>query len=160
MIELRLRSQRIEGSPLAWDDRTVHLLGRDGRLWEFHPDEATDFRKSSGRFRSYGVSELRAVLLRELGRGYEVSGTSHYLVAHPRALFDRDFERAVVDPANPEILGAHLPCAAAEIPLRSSEPWLAEPAVETSLRALEDAGELLQSERGSEPALPSHRPRD
>jgi DEAD/DEAH box helicase domain-containing protein len=81
-----------------------------------------------------------------------------YLVHHPRALFDRDFERAVVDPGNAEILAGHLPCAAAETPLRSGEPWLEEPAVRESIRALEDSGELLRSERGSEWFASRRRP--
>ena len=84
MLELTLRGRKIEGRPLAWNTWQVHLLGRDGRLWSFAPKEAEDFRKTSNRFRSYSTSELRATLLRELGGGFEVSGTSHYLVAHPR----------------------------------------------------------------------------
>jgi len=84
MLELTLRGRQIEGMPLAWNAREVNLLGRDGRLWQFAPEEAEDFRKTSNRFQSYSTSELRAMLLRELGADYEVSGTSHYLVAHPR----------------------------------------------------------------------------
>ena len=84
MLELTLDGRKIEGTPLAWNSREVHLLGRDGRLWTFAPEKAEDFRKTSSRFRAYSVSELRAELLRELGRGFEVSGTGHYLVAHPR----------------------------------------------------------------------------
>jgi hypothetical protein len=38
-------------------------------------------------------SEFRAALLAELGRDYEVSGTGHYLVAHPRGEGDRWAER-------------------------------------------------------------------
>jgi hypothetical protein len=84
MLELELDGRKIEGAPLAWDREEVHLLGRDGRLWHFAPSEAKDYRKTSNRFQSYSTSELRAMLLRELGGGYEVSGTGHYLVAHPR----------------------------------------------------------------------------
>lgn len=93
MIELVLRGQKIEGTPLAWNETAVHLLGRDGRLWQFRPEEATSFRQSSGRFRSYGPSEFRASLLRELGEQYEVSGTGHYLVAHPQGAGDKWAER-------------------------------------------------------------------
>jgi hypothetical protein len=93
MVALELHGERIEGMPLAWDADAVHLLGRDGRLWSFDPDEATNFRKTSNRFRSYSVSELRATLLRELGKAFEVTGTSHYLVAHPRGQRDRWAER-------------------------------------------------------------------
>lgn len=84
MVQLTLDGQRIEGAPLAWSDSRVCLLGRDGRLWAFAPEGAADFRKTSSRFRPYSTSELRATLLRELGNKYEVSGTGHYLVAHPR----------------------------------------------------------------------------
>lgn len=93
MLALRLGEEQVEGRPLAWDAATVYLLGRDGRLWQFAPGEATDFRKTSSRFQSYSVSKLRAMLLRELGQAYEVSGTSHYLVAHPRGQRQRWAER-------------------------------------------------------------------
>ena len=89
MVELTLDGQKVEGTPLAWDTRSVQLLGRDGRLWQFSPDDASDFRKTSDRFRSYTISELRAALLRELGRQFDVSGTTNYLVAHPRGQRDR-----------------------------------------------------------------------
>ncbi len=44
-----------------------------------------------------------------------------YLVAHPDMLFDGAFERAVLDPWNPAVAGAHLVCAAAEEPLTAAE---------------------------------------
>ncbi len=83
MIALSLDGRSIEGAPLQWDRQEVHLLGRDGWLWSFNPREARDPRKTGDRFRSYTISELRGELLRELGGRFEVSGTSHYLVAHP-----------------------------------------------------------------------------
>lgn len=93
MVKLMLGGEEVEGTPLAWNARQVHLLGRDGRLWRFAPDRATNFRQSSSRFRSYSTSELRALLLRDLGKGFEVSGTSHYLVAHPRGGRDKWAQR-------------------------------------------------------------------
>ena len=93
MLELTLRGEKLEGKPISWNESVVYLLGRDGRLWDFHPSEAVDFRKMPNRFRSYLPSELRARLLRELGKEYEVSGTSHYLVAHPRGQRDRWAQR-------------------------------------------------------------------
>jgi hypothetical protein len=88
MLELKLDNQRIEGTPLTWNTWQVHLLGRDGKLWSFAPDDAADYRKTSNRFSPYSPSELRATLLRELGSGFEVSGTGHYMVAHPRGQRD------------------------------------------------------------------------
>jgi DEAD/DEAH box helicase domain-containing protein len=73
-----------------------------------------------------------------------------YLVSHPRVFFDQGFEHAVLDPDNPEVTGAHLPCAAAEIPLRAKEPWLSTDSIRTSLERLELAGTLLRSETGNE----------
>ncbi len=93
MIELTLGSQRVEGSPVEWNASVVHLMGRDGRLWEFAPDAAANFKKTSSSFRPYSVSELRAALLRELGEQYDVSGTGHYVIAHPKGQRDRWAER-------------------------------------------------------------------
>ncbi len=93
MVELTLKGRKLEGVPLSWNDQEVHLLGRDGRLWQFDPEQASDFRKTSAHFRGYSPSEFRAALLRELGGGYEVSGTGHYLIAHPRDQRDKWAER-------------------------------------------------------------------
>jgi hypothetical protein len=93
MIELTIKGQKVEGVPIRWSQQEVHLLGRDGRLWQFDPEGVSDFKKTSDHFRSYSPSEFRAVLLRELGSGYEVSGTGHYLIAHPRDQRDKWAER-------------------------------------------------------------------
>jgi hypothetical protein len=93
MVEVTLEGRRVEGIPLDWNRQQVHLLGRDGRLWQFDPQQAADFKKTADHFRSYSPSEFRAALLRELGDGYEVSGTGHYLVAHPAGQGDRWAER-------------------------------------------------------------------
>lgn len=93
MVELTLSGHKVEGTPLAWDEKEVHLLGRDGRLWEFKPDAAENFRQTADQFRCYSISELRAELLRELGNAFEVSGTEHYLIVHPRGQRDLWAER-------------------------------------------------------------------
>jgi hypothetical protein len=74
----------LEGMPLAWTSSQVFLLARDGWLWEFAPGQATKFRKTSSSFASYSAAEIRAQLERELSGRLEVTGTGHYLVAHPR----------------------------------------------------------------------------
>lgn len=75
--------QRIEGKPLAWSKQQVMLLARDGRLWDFAPNESRNFRKVSSTFSSYTASEMRASLERELRGKLVITGTGHYLVAHP-----------------------------------------------------------------------------
>lgn len=84
MIEVTVDGQTFEGRPLAWDTREVHLLGRDGRLWSFDPEKVTKFKQTAQRFKPYSPSEIRAMLLRELGSSFEVTGTSHYMIAHPK----------------------------------------------------------------------------
>ena len=93
MIELSFHGQKIEGAPLSWNENTVHLLGRDGRLWDIEPDSVKDFKQTADHFRPYSPSEIRSMLLGELGKDYEVSGTSHYLVAHPKGQSDKWAER-------------------------------------------------------------------
>jgi hypothetical protein len=76
--------QEVEGMPLGWSRQHVFLLARDGRLWDFAPNKAERFRKTSSYFSSYSATEIRAGLERELARKLQVTGTGHYLVAHPQ----------------------------------------------------------------------------
>ena len=89
MIEVTLDGRAIEGRPLVWDEHQVFLLGRDGRLHTFDPEKATEFKKTAQRFIPYSPSKIRAMLLRELGSGFEVTGTSHYMVAHRKGQHDK-----------------------------------------------------------------------
>ncbi len=73
-----------------------------------------------------------------------------FLVAHPEQLLGRAFEHAVVDPHNADVLAAHLPCAAAEVPLRAEEPALEAKAVRDAVARAEERGELLRSASGRE----------
>ena len=82
-FELELHGKRIEGMPLNWSPNEISLLGRDGRLWSFAPGEAANYRQSSSSFQSYPSSVLRSRLAQDLGKGFEVTSTGHYLVAHP-----------------------------------------------------------------------------
>jgi DEAD/DEAH box helicase domain-containing protein len=73
-----------------------------------------------------------------------------FFLEHPRALIDRPCEDAVLDRTNPEIVAAHLPCAAAELPLRSDEAWLQEPRLDAGLARCLREGSLLESAAGGE----------
>ncbi len=81
-----------------------------------------------------------------------------YLASHPEMLFEREFEHAVVDPRNEELLAGHLPCAAAEVPLREGEPWLEEPRMPERIARLEEDGTLLRSATGREWFTARRRP--
>lgn len=93
MLQLTVKGERIEGRPLSWNTDLVRVLGRDGHLWEFNPVQAADYRRTADRFEGYSFSQLRASLLRELGKGFDVSGTGHYLVAHPAGQRDQWAQR-------------------------------------------------------------------
>jgi hypothetical protein len=83
MIEATVHGRYVEGAPLSWSDERVWLLARDGRLWDFAPEEATKFRKTASYFSPYSARELAALLQLELGQRFEVTATAHYLVCHP-----------------------------------------------------------------------------
>jgi hypothetical protein len=81
-LRTEIRGTLVEGMPLFWSKQQVLLLGRDGRLWDFAPGAARNFRKESSGFRSYSPAEIRALLEREFAGQLDVTSTNHYLVAH------------------------------------------------------------------------------
>jgi hypothetical protein len=83
MIETLVRGTALEGAPLSWSDQRVVLLGRDGQLWDFSPDDAENYRKSTSYFVPYTQQEMQQRLELEFHNGMEVTPTSHYLVVHP-----------------------------------------------------------------------------
>ena len=73
-----------------------------------------------------------------------------YFMRHPQDFFQRPFEAAVVDPNNPEVVDAHLPCAAAEIPLNGSDDLYSNGGLLASRTpVLEASGSLLRSAEGN-----------
>lgn len=93
MIRVRLAGGAFEGKPLSWSSSAVFLLSRDGQVLKFRPTEARDFQKSSPRFYSYPHHEMRPQLYTEFGRDFDVTGTGHYLVVHPRGKRDQWAQR-------------------------------------------------------------------
>ena len=83
-MDALVRGLRVQGTPLAWSNEKVVLLGRDGALIEFAPGEAQDYHKTGDNFAPYSHSVLRGMLGTEFGPKYEVTGTGHFLVVHPK----------------------------------------------------------------------------
>lgn len=83
LFRLTIQGQQQEGTPLVFNERQVFFLTRSGRVLEFAPQEATEFTQLTGTFRSFTVAEVRGQLLREFGKGFEVSGGGRFLVVHP-----------------------------------------------------------------------------
>ena len=78
----------------------------------------------------------------------QADALDQYVIHHPQDFLQSGYEVAVVDPHNPEILKAHLPCAAAEIPITEEE---LQGESEQVLKLVHDfamKGELRQSADG------------
>lgn len=71
-----------------------------------------------------------------------------YFMRHPAEFMKREPEAAVVNPYNPDILSKHLICAAAELPLKPDEPFMAHETVQKTASDLEVKGKLLRSQDG------------
>ncbi|MFQ5612890.1 MAG: DEAD/DEAH box helicase [Anaerolineae bacterium] len=65
-----------------------------------------------------------------------------YFMRHPRQLFDRSHEHALIDPGNIYILEQHLPCAAYELPLRPDDETCFGESFIPAMVALEKKGLL------------------
>jgi len=84
MFRATVDGETFEGKPLAWTDYEMHLLGRDGRLYDFNPQDAKNARKTAPNFVGYSVPEMRRTLEREFGTGFDITTTQHYIVLEPR----------------------------------------------------------------------------
>ena len=71
-----------------------------------------------------------------------------YFIKHPLSFFDQSFEAAVIDPDNAHVVRAHLPCAAAEIPLTEDDAEFWPDDLRDDLDFLEANGELSRTSEG------------
>jgi len=71
-----------------------------------------------------------------------------YFMKHPADLFERTFEAAIVDPNNPNVVEAHLPCAAAETPLTLRDQTFWPEDLQARLESLEKSGALVRTAEG------------
>ncbi len=74
-----------------------------------------------------------------------------YFMKHPDDFFDRSYEAAILDPHNPYVIEAHLPCAAAEKPLTVDDERFWSKNFSVCLENLERQGALHRTAEG-EPA--------
>lgn len=71
-----------------------------------------------------------------------------YFLSHPDELLHREYEPALVNQANEDILRGHLPAAAAEIPLMRNDPYIDVDAHLHVIGSLEKEGLLVKSASG------------
>jgi DEAD/DEAH box helicase domain-containing protein len=73
-----------------------------------------------------------------------------YFMRHPEIFLKQAPETAVVNPYNAEILLRHIICAAAELPLKTDEPFASDEHVRKAIQTLEENNALLASGDGTE----------
>lgn len=92
----------------------VDIAGLDAVVLAGYPGTLASFWQQAGRAGRSGDSALVVFVARD-------DPLDTYLVHHPAALLERPVETAVLDPANPYVLGPQLACAVAELPLTVPE---------------------------------------
>jgi DEAD/DEAH box helicase domain-containing protein len=80
-----------------------------------------------------------------------------YFMKHPEDFFGRAYEAAVLDPHNPYVIEAHLPCAADEIPITLADEQFWSTNLVQHLEALEKAGALYRTVDGQPAWLSTKR---
>ncbi len=71
-----------------------------------------------------------------------------YFMRHPADFFERSFEAAILDPNNPYVVEAHLPCAAAEAPITLDDEVFWPRGLPSHLKSLETQGILNRTVEG------------
>ena len=80
LIELQVGKEKYQGKVFAHDDKSFWLLGQDGQLRQLATERVKEFRQLSPQFSGWNATIVRDQLVRELGRGFDVAATRHYLV--------------------------------------------------------------------------------
>lgn len=107
-----------------------------------YPGSIVATRQRAGRVGRSGQPSAVVLLAGE-------DALDQYLLRHPEVILDHPPEPAVVNPENPNIIGKHLICAAAELPLDREESWMQRPEIAWKAAELEKQGELLRAEDGN-----------
>ncbi len=92
----------------------VDVAGLDAVVLSGWPGTVASVWQQAGRAGRAGQGALAVFVARD-------DPLDTYLVHHPEAIFGRPVETTVLDPSNPYVLGPHLCCAAAELPLTEDD---------------------------------------
>ncbi len=113
----------------------IDVSGLDAAVINTFPGTIASLRQQAGR-----AGRAREDSLAVLVAGQDA--LDQYYMTHPADLFAREPEAAVINPDNPQVLAAHLGCAAHELPLVPEDRrWFGE-GTEEAATGLAAAGDL------------------
>jgi DEAD/DEAH box helicase domain-containing protein len=92
----------------------IDIGGLDAAVLTGYPGTRASMWQQAGRAGRRTTGSLAVLVAQD-------DPLDQYLVEHPEQLFDEPPEAAVIDPANPYVVGPHLRCAAREAPLEPGE---------------------------------------
>jgi DEAD/DEAH box helicase domain-containing protein len=147
--ERRTIEQKLAGGSLAAVISTsalelgIDIGGLDLCILVGYPGTVMNTWQRGGRV-GRGGQESAIVLLPQ------PDALDQYIIHHPQEFLSSHYEIAVTDPKNIEILKAHLPCAAAELPLLIDQIELDSREVREALDDLTRSGALIQTADGRE----------
>ncbi len=141
-LEARLRDGRITGmAATSALELGINVTGLDAVLIAGWPGTWASLWQQAGRAGRAGHHATAVFIARD-------DPLDSYLVHHPDALLHHPVEPAVLDPANPYVLGPHLAAAAAELPLTEPDLDLFGPTAAKAAVDLTAAGELRRRPSG------------
>ncbi len=139
-IERRLASGKMLGviSTSALE-MGIDIGGLDVCILVGYPGTMVTAWQRSGRVGRWGQDSLVLLVA-------QPDALDQYFMKHPQEFFSRHFEAAVLDPHNPYVVKAHLPCAAQELPLdRHTETVFDLSAYRDLIASLEKERKLLRA---------------
>ena len=80
LLKIHTKKEIYIGKEIVHNDEQCWLLERDGKMKSFSFDAVTGFKRIAKNFKPYSAAEMRSHLRLELGKEFEIVGTTHYLV--------------------------------------------------------------------------------
>lgn len=116
----------------------IDIGGLDVCILVGYPGTMVTTWQRSGRVGRWGQDSLVILVA-------QPDALDQYFIKHPEEFFSRQFEAAVLDPHNPFVVKAHLPCAAQELPLSKQQEKVYDLAgCQNLISELEKARRLLR----------------
>jgi DEAD/DEAH box helicase domain-containing protein len=142
VLEAGLRQGRITGmAATSALELGINITGLDAVLIAGWPGTWASLWQQAGRAGRAGQPATAVFISRD-------DPLDSYLVHHPDTLLRHPVEPAVLDPANPYVLGPHLVAAAAELPLTGPDLELFGPAAGAAVDGLTAGGQLRRRTSG------------